>query len=170
MDTPRDDERIRQAAPLLLAALSALVRADNVNYWRDTMRYEGLFDAGRAAILAATGEDLRHTGGTRDPLIWALREIAGADPETATAAALRAIAANVLTREVDDPATATSSNRAPVAARDTCDLCGAPASVSITEGPERARLCRPCYLAGWEHNEHNLTAWAAIFDETERGC
>lgn len=36
-----------------LAALADLCAADNVNYQRDTMRYAGLFDAGRAALLEA---------------------------------------------------------------------------------------------------------------------
>ena len=44
------------SAPDLLAALQALVRADNTNYERDTMRYVGLFDAARDALEAATGQ------------------------------------------------------------------------------------------------------------------
>jgi hypothetical protein len=45
-------------ANAILQALRALIIADNCNYTRDTMRYEGLFDAGRKAIFDATGEDL----------------------------------------------------------------------------------------------------------------
>ena len=41
------------AAPDLLAALKSLVAADNCNYWRDTMREAGYFDAARAAIAKA---------------------------------------------------------------------------------------------------------------------
>jgi len=47
--------RLLAAAPALYAALRTLVSADNVNYARDTMRYEGLFDAGREALRGATG-------------------------------------------------------------------------------------------------------------------
>jgi hypothetical protein len=47
--------RLLAAAPALYAALRTLVSADNVNYARDTMRYEGLFDAGRKALRGATG-------------------------------------------------------------------------------------------------------------------
>jgi len=42
----------------LIAATRALVTADNCGYLRNTMRYEGYFDAARAALLAVTGEDL----------------------------------------------------------------------------------------------------------------
>ncbi len=47
--------RLIAAALVLYAALRQLIAADNVNYARDTMRYEGLFDAGRDALRAATG-------------------------------------------------------------------------------------------------------------------
>lgn len=52
------DAQARDLAPLLLAALRALIISDNCGYLRGTMRYEGLFDAGREAIRRATGEDL----------------------------------------------------------------------------------------------------------------
>jgi len=48
--------RLIAAAPVMLAALQKLVAADNCNYLVETMRYEGYFDAARAAIAAATGE------------------------------------------------------------------------------------------------------------------
>lgn len=51
----------------VLTALRRLIAADNANYARDTMRYEGLFDAGRQAIWDATGEDLRHAD---DSPVW----------------------------------------------------------------------------------------------------
>lgn len=52
------DAQVRDLAPLLLAALRAIIISDNCGYQRNTMRYEGLFDAGREAIRRATGEDL----------------------------------------------------------------------------------------------------------------
>jgi hypothetical protein len=52
------DARVQHIAPLLLAALRALIISDNCGYLRETMRYEGLFDAGREAIRQASGEDL----------------------------------------------------------------------------------------------------------------
>jgi len=47
-----------RALPKLLTALRQLVTADNTGYLRETMRYCGMFDAGREAIKDATGEDL----------------------------------------------------------------------------------------------------------------
>jgi len=49
--------QLPDVAPVI-TALRTLITADNCNYARDTMRYEGLFDAGRAALLVATGEQL----------------------------------------------------------------------------------------------------------------
>lgn len=43
------------AAPELFAALEKLVAADNCNYDRHLMRYEGYFDAARAALAKARG-------------------------------------------------------------------------------------------------------------------
>ena len=40
----------------LLEALRDLVAADNCNYSREAMRYEGLFDAARRAVRAADRE------------------------------------------------------------------------------------------------------------------
>lgn len=54
----RQDERLREHAPALLLALRTLVTADNCGYMRETMRYLGMFDAGREAIELATGEVL----------------------------------------------------------------------------------------------------------------
>jgi hypothetical protein len=96
-DTIRANVRLAQAAPLLFDALRALVNADSCNYWRDTMRYCGYFDAGRAALNAASGQDFSHpnAGRTRDPLIWALLAIASAG-DTVSAPELRQIARNAL--------------------------------------------------------------------------
>ena len=47
----------------LLKALKDLVAADNCNYWRDTMRAEGLFDAAREAIAEAEQRCDRESSG-----------------------------------------------------------------------------------------------------------
>lgn len=85
MVDPILEARIRAAAPELFGALLTLVRADNANYWRDTMRYCGMFDAARAALTAATGESYaRHNEHSRDPLVWALSRIAEAGDDVAS--------------------------------------------------------------------------------------
>jgi hypothetical protein len=96
-DTIRANVRLAQHAPQLFEALKTLVNADRCNYWRDTMRYCGYFDAGRAALTAASGQDFSHpdAGHTRDPLIWALVAIASAG-DTVSAPELRQIARNAL--------------------------------------------------------------------------
>lgn len=108
--------RLAAAAPLLRDALRALVSADSCNYWRDTMRYTGLFDAGRAALLAATGEDLTHpdAGRTNDPLLIALMKIATYAPAPGETPAERASALQTIARRALDSAasyTAESSAR-----------------------------------------------------------
>jgi hypothetical protein len=74
MPTPPHEitERAVEALPQLLTALRMLIGADNCNYSRHAMRYEGYFDQARAAYKDATGIDLPHpdgwgTGDTPNP-------------------------------------------------------------------------------------------------------
>jgi hypothetical protein len=75
--TERLKLQLPDVAPVI-TALRTLVTADNVNYARDTMRYEGLFDAGRAALLAVTGEDLTRADDDGSGPIWTPAESAPA--------------------------------------------------------------------------------------------
>lgn len=102
--TPAQIARIEHVAPLLFDALRTLVCADNGNCWRDTMRYLGMFDAGRAALTAATGESYAHpdAGRTCDPLLAALTAIAEAGDDVA-AIDLQMIARHVLADPTGKP-------------------------------------------------------------------
>lgn len=95
-------DRLRRAAPALFTALQTLVRADNVNYWRDTMRHAGMFEAGRDALELACGDrHARRSEHTRDPLIWALTDIAAGKGETVDE--LRRMAREALDQAGCDP-------------------------------------------------------------------
>ena len=51
-----DTAYLINAAPALVEALELLVAADNCNYTRDSIQYEGLFNKARIALKLAKGE------------------------------------------------------------------------------------------------------------------
>lgn len=49
---------------------------------------------------------------------------------------------------------------------DTCEICTeSPATVTVRSQGGVVRVCRPCFDAGWDQNEHAGGSWEADFDD-----